>query len=198
MSSIWDRPFGPTSPAASSASATALNVQAGQPGPLPATQSIAVTTETKILNPQNTATALTIALRPDENNEQTLLDLVVSGVITTKTTTNLSLGVYADGLTTVTAGNLLHKTATAVAQNSTSAPFFVHAQMIYDSVSGKLHGKCDGMINNTLDPGIAFTNVPSGINNANSPVATFSLSIISSGATAPNPTSITVQKFTCG
>jgi hypothetical protein len=198
MSSIWDRPYGPTSPAASSATATPLNVQAGQPGPLPATQSIAVTTETKILNPQNTAVALTVALRPNANNEQTLLDLVVSGVIVTKTTTNLSLGIYADGSTAVTAGNLLHKTATPVAQNSASAPFFIHAQLIYDSVSGKLTGKCDGMINNVIDPGIAFTNVPSGINNVANPVATFSISIISSGATAPNPTSITVSKFSVG
>lgn len=195
---LWDRPNGPTSGAANSATATALNVQAAQAGPLPATQSIAVTTETKILSPENSAVALTITLPPDTANEQSLLDLVCSGVITTKTSTNLSLGLYADGLTTVTAGNLLHKTATPVAQNSTSAPFFFHAQLIYDSVSGKLQGKCDGMINNVVDPGIAFTNVPTGISNTANPVATFSISITSSGATAPNPTSITIQKFSVG
>jgi hypothetical protein len=199
MSSIWDRPFGPTTTAASSAVATPLNIQAATAaGPLPATQSVTSATEVKILNPLNPLAALTIALRPNENNEQTLLDLLVSGVITTKTTTNISLGIYADGLTTIVAGNLLHKTATPVAQNSVSAPFFVHAQLIYDSVSGKLHGKCDGMVNNTLDPGIAFTNVPVGISNSGATVATFSVSVISSAATAPNPTTITITKFSVG
>jgi hypothetical protein len=65
-------------------------------------------------------------------------------------------------------------------------------------VSGKLTGKCDGMINNVVDPAIAFTNVPTGINNAANPVATFSLSIISSAASAPSPTIINVQKFSVG
>jgi hypothetical protein len=195
---LWDRPNGPTSGAANSATATALNVQAAQAGPLPASQNVVSNAEVKILSPENSAVALTIALPPDTANEQALLDLVVSGVITTRTTTNLSLGLYADGSTAVTAGNLLHKTATPAAQNSTSAPFFFHAQLIYDSVSGKLQGKCDGMINNIIDPGIANTNVPSGISNTANPVATFSLTLTSSGATALNPTTIVVQKFSVG
>lgn len=196
--SLWDRPNGPVSGAASSATATSLNAQAAQAGPLPATQTVASSAEAKILSPENLAVALTVALPPDTANEQTVLDLVVSGYIKTTATGTIALGLYADGLATITAGNLLHKTASAVNQNTATAPFFFKAQLIYDSVSGKLQGRAGGMINNVLDPEIAFTNVPTGISNTGNPVATFSFTITSSGADGTHLTTINIAKFSVG
>jgi hypothetical protein len=197
--SLWDRPNGPVSGAANSATQTTLNTQAAQAGPLPATQAIIATAEAKILSPENTAVALTVTLPPNTpSDEQTLIDVIVSGYIKTTASGTIALGLYGDGLATVTSGNLLHKTASAVTQNNATAPFFFHAQLIYDSVSGKLHGKAGGMINNVIDPEIALTNVLTGISNLANPVLTFSFTITSSGAASGTPTTINVQKFSVG
>jgi hypothetical protein len=197
--SLWDRLFGPVSTAANSATQAALNAQANQAATLAVLQAIVSATEAKILNPNNLAAALSVAIPPNEPNmEQTLFDIVISGYIKTTASGTIALGLYADASATVTAGNLLHKTASATTQNSTTAPFFIHAYGIYDSVSGKMQGKCGMMINNVIDPEIAFTNVPTGINNANNPVAQFSLSITSSGALTTAITSINVNKFSVG
>jgi hypothetical protein len=196
--SLWNRPYAAVTGAASVANQTGLNVQAGQTGPLPALSIITVATETKLLSPQNPAVALSIAFPPGTNNEQTLVDVVASGYIKTTAAGTIALGLYADALTTVTAGNLLHKTATAVTQSTATAPFFIHAQLLYDSVSGKLTGKTDGMINNTIDPVLANSNVPTGISNNGNPVFNLSLSITSSGGAAGTPTTINVQRFSVG
>ena len=195
---LWDRPNGPTSGAASVATATGLNVQANQAGPLPATQSIISATEVKILSPENSAIALTVQLPPDTANEQAVLDLMISGYVKTTAAGTIAIGLYADALTTITAGNLLHKTAAAVTQNSATAPFFFHAQLIYDSVSGKLQGKAGGMVNNVIDPEIAVSNVLTGLSNTANPVANFSISVTSSGALTTAVTTVNVQKFSVG
>jgi hypothetical protein len=196
--SLWDRPNGSVSPAANSATASALNVQASLPAPLPASQNFISATEAIIVSPSNPAAALTITISPFTALEQTVFDIIASGLVTTRTSSNITIGLYVGSSITVVAGSLLHKTATPVAINSTTAPWWIHAMLIYDSVSGKLQGKCGGTINNTIDPEIAISNVPTGVSNAANPVATFSLSAISSGATAPNPTTINIQKFNAG
>lgn len=195
---LWDRPNGPVSPAASSATMPALNQQLATPTPLPVTQAITATTETIILSPSNPAQALNAAMGPFTALEQTLFDVIASGYFKTLSSTNLSVGLYVGASATVVAGSLLHKTAAAVAQNTASAPWYIHALLIYDSVSGKLQGKCGGMINNTVDPEIAITNVPTGISNLANPVATFSLSVTSSGAAGGTPTTVNVAKFNAG
>lgn len=197
--SLWDRPNGPVSGAANSATATTLNAQAAQSGPLPALQAITSATEAKILSPENTAVALTVTLPPNTpSTEQTVIDVMISGYIKTTASGTIALALYEDGLATVTAGNLLHKTASAVTQNTATAPFFFHAVLIYDSVSGKLTGKAGGMINNVIDPEIALTNVLTGISNVANPVLTFSFTITSSGALVATPTTINIQKFSVG
>ncbi len=195
---FFDRPNGPVLAQTAPANQPGLNVQGGQAGPLPATQSIVTTAETKLLSTQNTSVALSVALPPDTANEQTDLVLEVCGYIKTTNTGTIALGLYADAGTSVTSGNLLHKTASAVTQNSASAPFSIRAVFRYDSVSGKLTGECKQSINNTVDPEIAFSNVPTGISNTSNPVAQFSLSITSSGAASGTPTTIVVTKFSVG
>jgi hypothetical protein len=159
---------------------------------------IASSAETKILNPSNLLIALTVSLPPDTANEQSVLEVMISGYIKTTASGTIALGLYGDGLATVTAGNLLHKTASAVTQNSATAPFYFRAQLIYDSVSGKLTGKAGGSINNVLDPEIALTNVLTGLTNVGNPVLTLSFSITSSGADSTHNTTINIQKFSVG
>ena len=84
-------------------------------------------------------------------NEQSDLVLEVCGYIKTTASGSIALGLYADAGISVTSGNLLHKTASAVTQNSASAPFSIRAVFRYDSVSGKLTGECKQSINNTVD-----------------------------------------------
>jgi hypothetical protein len=175
-----------------------LSTQLATPSALPATQNITVATESIILSPSNPAGALTTALGPFTALEQTVFDVIASGYITTRAAGTIALGLYVGASATVVAGSLLHKTAAAVTQNTTTAPWWIRAQLIYDSVSGKLQGKCGGTINNVLDPEIAITNVPSGISNLANPVVTFSLSITSTGGASGTPTTINVQKFTAG
>ncbi|MGA9668431.1 MAG: hypothetical protein WBQ94_04440 [Terracidiphilus sp.] len=195
--SLWNRPNGPVSPAANSATATALNTQAAISGPLPLAVSITSATEAKILTALGTA--LTVALQPDSEFEQTVFDICVSGYIKTTASGTIAIGVYADSGTTVTAGNLLHKTASATTQNTATAPFFIQGRLIYDSVSGKLTGKIGGMINNVIDPDIAISNVLTGISNTTvaGPVA-FSLSVTSSGALTTAITTVNIQRFSVG
>jgi hypothetical protein len=175
-----------------------LSAQVATPAALPAAQAVTVATEVIILSPSNPAGALTAALGPFTALEQTLFDVIASGYITTKAAGTIALGLYVGAGATVVAGNLLHKTAAAVTQNTTTAPWWIHAALIYDSVSGKLQGKCGGTINNVLDPEIAITNVPTGVSNLANPVATFSLSITSTGGAPGTPTTINVQKFNAG
>lgn len=195
---LSDRPYGPNSGNPSGLSTETQNVQGEGPAPLPALQLVVSATEVKILNPAQPALALSIAIPPNTTLEQTVFDLYVSGYIKTTASGTLALAVYADALATVTSGNLLHKTASAVTQNSATAPFSVHLRLQYDSVSGKLTGTGESNINNVIDPAIAITNVPTGISNTNDPVLSFSLTLTSSGALTTAITTINVQKFSVG
>ena len=197
--SLWDRLFGPVAAAASSTTQSALNAQANQNAVLPASQAVVSATEVKIVSPQLSTVALSVEIPPNTPGcEQTLIDLMFSGYIKTTASGTIALGLYADASTTVTSANLLHKTASAVTQNSTTAPFFFHAALIYDSVSGKLTGKAGGMINNVIDPEIALTNVITGVNNTGNPVLSFSISITSSGALTTAVTTVNIEKFSVG
>jgi hypothetical protein len=175
----------------------ALNVQGNQQATLPVVQSIITTAETVILS--SVGVALIAILDPNTNSEQSIIDIVASGYIKTTNSGTLVLGLYSGSSATVVSGSLLHKTASAVTQNTATAPFFLHAQVIYDSVSGKLQGKAGMVINNVIDPELALTNVITGISNLSAAgVLTFSLTITSSGAASGTPTTINVQKFSAG
>jgi hypothetical protein len=176
-----------------------LNVQGAGNAILAVSQTFNSATEAKILNPQNSAAPLTVPISPDSTLEQTIWDVIVSGYIKTGASGTIAIALYADALVAITAGNLLHKTAAAVTQNSATAPFWFHAQLIYDSVSGKLQGKAGGMINNVIDPEIALTNVITGISNTSNPVLNLSLSVTSSGGGAGAAgTVVNIQKFNAG
>lgn len=193
---VSDRPFGPTSGAASVANQTGNNVQAALAGPLPALQAVTAVAETLILNPENLAVALSIAIPPDKNLEQKVLDLFASGYIKTTAAGNVTLKLYAG---TVIAGGSLLGTSGAIAQATATSPFYVKGRLIYDSVSGTLVGSVQFYVNKTLVAEATLSNFPAGISNLTAAaVAQFCLSITSSGAAAGTPTTINVQTFSVG
>lgn len=201
---LLDRPYGPTSGGASVANATPINVPAALAGPLPALQSIVSNAETLILNPENLAVALSCQVKPDTAIEQTLFDTVMSGYIKTTAAGNITLNLYEGAV--IAAGNLL-KSSGAIAQASTTASFAIHAQLMFDSVSGVLSGTVDFYINKNFVAKATLANFVGGFLNQGNPSANpptvanlplFCATITSSGATAGTPTTINVQKFSCG
>lgn len=196
--SLFDRPNGPTLPAASSTNQTALNTQAAQAGPLPAQLVLTSSTETVVPHPTNAAIPLIVQLPPDTANEQSLLVLEASGYIKTTSSTNITVKVYSGTSLTVGSDTQLG-TSGAIAQNSATAPFVALLYLVYDSVSGKLHGWFKFLVNNNLVAEGALSNVVTGINNATiAGVANFLLSFTSSGAAGGTPTTINVQRFSVG
>lgn len=193
---LSDRPFGPTSGAASVANQTGNNVSAALAGPLPALQAVTAVAETLILNPENLAVALSIAIPPDKNLEQKVIDLFASGYIKTTAAGNVTLKLYAG--TVIAAGSLLGSSG-AIAQATATSPFYVKGRLIYDSVSGTLVGSVQFYVNKTLVAEATLSNFPTGISNLTAAaVAQFCLSITSSGAAAGTPTTINVQAFSIG
>jgi len=195
---LSDRPYAPTSQAASVAGQTALNVQASTvPGPLPATLVLTATTETVIPSAAVSTLPLQVVLPPDKNLEQKGFDLYFSGDAKTTANGTLTFKVYSG--TSLTVGNdTLLATSGTITQNSADAPWEAHLHLIYSTVSGKLTGWFEFLVNNTIVARTALSNVVTGISNANNPVATFLLSVTSSGAASGTATTITLTAASVG
>jgi hypothetical protein len=195
---LFDRPQGPAAPAASSTTQPALNTQAAATvGPLPAQLVLNSSAEAIVANPLNAAIALTVALPPNTQNEQSELILAASGYIKTTSTTNITAKVYS-GTSLTPGSNTSIATSGTVAQNSANAPFMLRVHLVYDSVSGKLGGFFKFLINNTLVAEGALSNVVTALTNTGNPVATFCLSFTSSGADGTHLTTINVARFSVG
>jgi len=207
---LSDRPNGPVSQAATVPNQIPMNTQAGQAGPLPATQAIVSTAETLILSPELATVALMCALGPDTTIEQTVFDFFASGIIETTNATNVTIKIYEGAV--IAAGNLLGSSG-AIAQNGASvavpnvAAWFAHASLIFDSVSGVLAGTIEFYVNKTIVAKVTLSNFVAGFANTGNPSAnpptypnlpSFCMSLTSSAATALLPTTINVQKFTVG
>jgi hypothetical protein len=179
----------------------ALNTQATavgqQTSTLPLLQSIVSTAETQILSGPVPQIPLSCALHPSTQSEQVKFNFDASGYITTTASGNITLSLYA-GVSTTIGSNTLLKASSATSQASTTAPWWCHADLIYDSVSGLLCGTVQFYINKVLVAAATLTNFPTGINNANDPVEQFSMTITSSGAGSGTPTTINVANFSCG
>lgn len=197
MSSLWDRPNGPQSIAANSAAQAALNVQASLAASQPATLILSAAAEVVVPNPQNATVPFICPLSGNQGNEQTMIDLVASGIITTGQATNVTMKLYSGVSLTIGSDTLLGSSG-AIAVNTTTASFRVHAELLYDSVSGKLTGTFEWLLNNTLVAKAALAAVVTGLKDTNALVASFVLSGTSSAATAPLPTTISVRKFCVG
>lgn len=194
---LSDRPFGPVSGASTVPGQPPLNTQAAQSGPLPKLQAIVAATETQLTSAELATIPLSIALPPATLNEQTVIDLWASGYIKTTATGTVTLKLY-EGSSTTIGNNTLLGSSGAVTQNSATAAYYVHANLIYDSVSQTMAGTIEFYVNRTLVAKVTLSNFPANINNLNDPVATFTLTLTSSGATGGTPTTINVQKFSVG
>lgn len=204
MSTLWDRPNGPTSGAASVPNQIPLNQQGAQSGPLPALLTLTGTAETIMPSAELASVALTCALGPDTAIEQTLFNLIGSGIVTTENSTNITIKVYEGAA--IVSGNLLGSSG-AIAVNTATAGWWARADLMFDSVSGALVGTIQFYLNKQVVAAVTLSNFVTGfVNNdnlsANPPVTAnlpvFSLSFQSSAASANNPTTVNVQKWTCG
>lgn len=207
---LSDRPYGPTSGAASVANQIPLNQQATQTqtlaGLLPVLFTLAETAETIVPSAPNAAVPLSIAIPPDTQIEQTVFDLFASGYVKTTAAGNITIKVY-EGSSETIASNTLLGSSGVIAQASATAAWFAHAQLIFDSVSGTLAGSVQFYVNKTLVAAVTLSNFPTGFLNQGNPSAnpptvanlpSFTLTVTSSGATAGTLTTVNVQKFTVG
>lgn len=198
---LSDRPFGPTSrgtavpPIALNEQATSLPAATGSP--LPVTQVLTGTAETLVLVGPLPQVPLLCQVPPATALEQTVFDFWASGYLETTASGNVTLKVYEGTSATVGSNTLLGSSGT-VAQATTTAPFWIHMRLIYDSVSGLLCGDVEFYVNKTKVASVTLSNFVTGVDNLVDPVASFCITLTSSGAGSGTPTTINVQKFTCG
>jgi hypothetical protein len=184
------RLYGPSIATPSPASGVpAINVQA-QSGviPLPATLTTGTSTaEALIPNPATPTKPLLVQVPASSGLEQRVWEFEGSGYIVTGGTTNVTLKTYAAlGTATLSTSSTALGSSGAVAQNSAKAPFWIHGKAIYDSISGKLTGTIDYLINNTVVASAAFGAVLTGISDTANPVLSLGFSITCSAGFATN------------
>lgn len=199
MSALSDRPNTPSTIAASSSTQSGLNQQAVLAAPLPATLTLSGATAGVVLNPQNPSLALICSLSPNQGLEATSFDLWASGTVTTTVGgPNNVTGKLASGTSTTDGTNTALSSSSATAVNNVAANWRVHAELLYDSVSGKLTGTAEWLINNIITAKAALATVVTGVNDSANPVANFVLSFTSSAAAGGTPTTVKVTKFSVG
>lgn len=189
--------MGPATIAASSSAQAGLNVQAALAANVPAILILTGTSEVVVPHPENSAIAYILPLRPNEGNEQIPFYIVASGYIKTTNSSTITLKLYS-GTSLTPGSNTLLSSSGAITQNTATAPWKMIAEMVYDSVSGKLTGTVEWVVNNNLVAKAAISNVITGIADTANPVANFVLSATSSAAAGANPATIQVKAFTAG
>lgn len=117
--------------------------------------------------------------------EQRQFIVRASGFVTGGTTTNVTTTLYA-GTSLTPGSNTVLQASTARAVNSTSAPWRIEAKLIFDSVSGKLHGTVEHEINNLFDAPAALTNVVTALVGSAEPVFNLCVGITFSASNANN------------
>lgn len=196
---LSDRPNIPPTLAASASTQSGLNVQAVIAPPLPATLTLSGATAGVVLNPQNPTLALVLPLSPNQGLEATAFDLWASGTVTTTVGgPNNITGKLAAGTSTTDGSNTALSSSTATAVNNVAANWRLHAELLYDSVSGKLTGTAEWLINNIITAKAALAAALTGVNDNSNPVANFVLSFTSSAAAGGTPTTVKVSKFSVG
>jgi hypothetical protein len=186
-----------------------MNQQAPQGSVLPVSTLVQSATEQLILNGVTGPGALLIGVPPDTGLEQAVFDLFASGIITTTNTTSVDIRLYEG--TAINAGKLLGSTGVVPQPGTVPSPvteaWYLHARLIYDSISGVLAGTVDGYVNKTMVAAAVLANFVGGFRNAGNPSANpptypnlpvFCLSASSSAAAFGTPTTVVVQKFSVG
>ncbi len=203
---LSDRPFGVVTVGQQVPPIPGENVQASNPAPLPATLAVTSATETIVPSALSSLVPLGVAVRPDTNLEQRPFDVWASGIIKTLNTTNVTIKLYS-GTSLTVASNTLLGSSGAIAQNTATASWNVHAEVQFDSVTGTLVGKVAFYVNKTVVAAVTLSNFPTGFLNVGNPNANpptvsnlpqFLLSLTSSAADGTHATTMTVAAFSCG
>ena len=170
----------------------AINTPGANNSALPALQSVTVTTETQIVDPSNTALPLTVLIPPGGPCEQESFELVFSGYVTTTQSATVIFKVYEGYSATIGSNTIIATMTTSAAIATATAPFEFRVKMVYDSVSGKLTGRYDGIVQGTATASTVITSAPisASIKNTNNPVLGFTLTVTFSAATTANVVNI--------
>lgn len=132
---------------------------------LPATQTILTGTETVIVDPANPAVALILTIPPGGPCEQEIFEVVASGAINNGTSSTVTVKLYSGNSLTVGNDTLLG-TSGAIAAFAGKSNWFVRVRnLVYDSLSGKMTGTIQFMVNNVLVAEAALSNIVTGISN---------------------------------
>lgn len=187
------RLYGPQG-APGAAGSVALNTSGATAGVLPASLTLATTTETVIPNPAlNSPTSpLLLSIPPSGPLEQRVFDILASGWLNTGASSTVTIKLYS-GTSATPGSNTLLGSSGALTAFAGKAPWYFRATCVYDSNSGKLNGTIKFISNNQLVAEVVLSNVVSGLNNANNPVANFVISVQFGTGNAANQ--ITVQDF---
>lgn len=160
---------------------------------LPVLQLITGTAETQILSAVTSPTQLPLAVDIPANSilEQQEWSGNASGYIVAGAATGTVTAKLYAGKSATIGSNTLLATSGAVAQVSSTAPFIISIEKaIFDTVSGKLSGVAEILLNNTLVARAAFSNIVTGLNKANNPILSLSLTFTFSVAAATTAVSI--------
>lgn len=185
--------------AAPQAQRIGINVQgsAGSPGAsLPALQSFATTAETQFTDPAlANAFPLALAIPPGGPCEQEEFEIVFSGTITTTQSATCTFKLYLGTSATIGSNTLLTSFGASGAIATTTVNFALRVRAVYDSTSGKITGRMEGVIGATavalaICSGAVPLSMPGAVainnNAANTPVATFTLTATFSAAATAN------------
>lgn len=194
---FWKRPYGPSKGNPTGLNVIADNVQGATPAPLPASQAYNTTAEVVLLNPAQPTLPLTVSIPSGAGYEQIPFDFNCSGILVTGASMTVTPKLYVGSSATVGSDTLL-KSFGAITQNSLTRSFWIHAKLIYDSVSGLLNGTVDAYFNEAIVASTTLTNFPTGITDAGDPVVSFLVSFTFSVANAANLVSVPMGGISVG
>lgn len=186
------RLYGPTASPAVPGLVPMNTSAAGALGPLPANQVVGNAANTVIVNPVVPTLPLQLQIPSLSPLEGQHFEIYASGMVNTGVSATVAISLYSGTSLTPGQNTLLASsgvlTAFAGAQN-----WYMQASAIFDSVSGLLSGTAKFFVAGQFVAEVAFTAGLTGVNNRNSPVANFLLSVQFGTANAANR--ITVQEF---
>jgi hypothetical protein len=174
----------------------AINTQGSNNASLPALQSFTTTSETQFTDPAvANSIPLACVIPPGGPCEQESFELVFSGYVTTTQSATVIFKVYFGDSATINSNTIIATMTTSAAIATATAPFEFRLKLVYDSVSGKLTGRYDGIVQGTATASTVVTSAPisKSISNTANPVMAFTLTATFSAATTAN--SINLKDF---
>lgn len=178
----------------------AINTQGANNASLPCLQAFTGTSETQFVDQAVGGTAstlpLAVALPPGGPCEQEQFTVVASGYVQTKQSSTVVIKLYVGDSSTI-GSNQGIVTTTSVTLATTTSPFLIKADLVYDSVSGKVDvlsvaAVLKGTVNTSI---IATTPYSLSISNTGNPVITFTLTATFGTGSAGTPNYINLKDF---